>query len=236
MTTPIAPLKPGVVYFDPRTGQATPDGIRTFNMGWFARMGGLDAPSNSDLQGFADAAQATANTALATANTANSVAIAAAGAAATAISEAATAQGTADAVTIAFSAHDGAGGAAHAQVTAAVDGFMIAADKSKLDGVAAGATANQPDTYLLSRANHTGTQAWSTITGTPTTVAGYGITNAAVLNGSSRTTNGIDTTDDVITDSTARGPVMKSPNGHYWRAAISNLGVVTWTDLGTTKP
>lgn len=28
------------------------------------------------------------------------------------------------------------------------------------------------------RANHTGTQAWSTLTGTPTTLAGYGITNA----------------------------------------------------------
>ena len=33
------------------------------------------------------------------------------------------------------------GGTQHAQVTGAVDGFMIAADKTKLDGVAAGATA-----------------------------------------------------------------------------------------------
>lgn len=47
---------------------------------------------------------------------------------------------------------------------------------------------------------------------------------------------GVDTDDDVITDSTTKGPVMKSPNGHYWRATISNAGVVTWTDLGTTKP
>lgn len=30
----------------------------------------------------------------------------------------------------------------------------------------------------LARANHTGTQAWSTLTGTPTTLAGYGITDA----------------------------------------------------------
>jgi hypothetical protein len=30
----------------------------------------------------------------------------------------------------------------------------------------------------LARANHTGTQAWSTITGTPTTLAGYGITDS----------------------------------------------------------
>lgn len=58
----------------------------------------------------------------------------------------------------------------------------------------------------------------------------------AGLNSVSRITKGVDTSDDIITDSTAKGPVMKSPNGHYWRATISNLGVVTWTDLGTTKP
>lgn len=90
--------------------------------------------------------------------------------------------------------------------------------------------------------------AWSLITGTPTTLAGYGITDAqntsqkdaangyAGLNSVSRITKGVDTTDDVITDSTAKGPVMKSPNGHYWRATISNAGALTWTDLGTTKP
>jgi hypothetical protein len=90
---------------------------------------------------------------------------------------------------------------------------------------------------------------WSLITGTPTSLAGYGITDPvelttskdtasgyAGLNAVSRTTKGVDTTDDIITDSTTKGTVMKSPNGHYWRAAISNLGVVTWTDLGTTKP
>ena len=102
---------------------------------------------------------------------------------------------------------------------------------------------------------------WTSVTGTPTTLSGYGITNAytktevdtnlaakentankdavsgyAGLNASSRITKGVDTTDDVITDSITKGPVMKSPNGHYWRATISNVGVVTWTDLGTTKP
>jgi hypothetical protein len=35
--------------------------------------------------------------------------------------------------------------------------------------------------YYLARANHTGTQAWSTITATPTTLAGYGITDPIVL-------------------------------------------------------
>ena len=39
------------------------------------------------------------------------------------------------------------------------------ADRIKLDGIAAGATANSSDAFLLSRANHTGTQAGSTVTG-----------------------------------------------------------------------
>jgi len=40
--------------------------------------------------------------------------------------------------------------------------------KLKLDGIATGATANASDSYLLSRANHTGTQAASTISGLAT--------------------------------------------------------------------
>lgn len=43
--------------------------------------------------------------------------------------------------------------------------WAASAAKVKLDGIAAGATANQTDAYLLSRANHTGTQAVGTITG-----------------------------------------------------------------------
>lgn len=39
------------------------------------------------------------------------------------------------------------------------------AERSKLDGIAAGATANATDAHLLNRANHTGTQAISTVTG-----------------------------------------------------------------------
>lgn len=45
------------------------------------------------------------------------------------------------------------------------DGLMSAADKAKLDGIEDGATANSTDAYLLDRANHTGTQPASTITG-----------------------------------------------------------------------
>lgn len=74
------------------------------------------------------------------------------------------------------------------------------------------------------------------ITDKPTTIAGYGITDGATKNGSNRMNLGVDTTDDIIVDNTVKGLVLKSPNAHYWRATISNAGVVTWTDLGTTKP
>ncbi|MCY1288429.1 hypothetical protein D9M70_374690 [compost metagenome] len=64
-----------------------------------------------------------------------------------------------------ITAHFGAGGAAHADATTAVAGFMSAADKTKLNGVASGATANDSDASLKNRANHTGSQAISTVTG-----------------------------------------------------------------------
>lgn len=70
-------------------------------------------------------------------------------------------------------AHVGSGGTSHAVVMAGgAAGFMSGADKAKLDGVAAGATANSTDAHLKDRANHTGEQAISTVTGLGTAVAG----------------------------------------------------------------
>lgn len=89
---------------------------------------------------------------------------------------------------------------------------------------------------------------FSSITGKPTTLSGYGITDAqaisqkdtangyAGLNANSRVTKGVKTTDYIIIDSTISGLTMKSLNGHYWVATMSNAGVVTWTDVGTTSP
>ena len=51
-------------------------------------------------------------------------------------------------------------------------GVMTAADKSKLNGIASGATANSSDATLLSRLNHTDTQAISTIAGLQTALDG----------------------------------------------------------------
>lgn len=59
--------------------------------------------------------------------------------------------------------HIGLGGAVHVVATGGAAGFMAAADKTKLDGVASGATANLADATLLDRANHTGTQSIATI-------------------------------------------------------------------------
>jgi hypothetical protein len=65
--------------------------------------------------------------------------------------------------------HAGAGGAAHANAVASgAAGFMTGADKSKLDAVAAGATANSTDAQLKDRANHTGTQAIASIAASAT--------------------------------------------------------------------
>jgi hypothetical protein len=50
--------------------------------------------------------------------------------------------------------------------------WSSSAAKTKLDGIATGATANSSDATLLSRANHTGTQAVSTISGLQTALDG----------------------------------------------------------------
>jgi hypothetical protein len=51
------------------------------------------------------------------------------------------------------------------KATSSVPGFMTAADKAKLDAIAAGATVNSTDAQLRDRSTHTGAQAISTITG-----------------------------------------------------------------------
>ena len=55
--------------------------------------------------------------------------------------------------------------------TTAVNGYMTSTQATKLAGVATGATANSSDATLLARANHTGTQALSTISDAGTAAA-----------------------------------------------------------------
>lgn len=49
--------------------------------------------------------------------------------------------------------------------------IMLAAERTKLTGIASGATANSSDATLLARANHTGTQAQSTVVNLVTDLA-----------------------------------------------------------------
>lgn len=53
-----------------------------------------------------------------------------------------------------------------------------------------------------------------------------------------RSSRGVDTTDDIIIDLATKGLVLKDTQGtpHYWRLTVSNIGVLITTDLGTTKP
>lgn len=63
-------------------------------------------------------------------------------------------------------------------VTGTVDGRDLATDGTKLDGIATAATANDTDANLKNRANHTGTQASSTISDFASTLAGTTNTSA----------------------------------------------------------
>jgi hypothetical protein len=73
-------------------------------------------------------------------------------------------QGAVNEIDSDLTAHVGSRGASHATSTTSEAGFMSAADHLKLSGIQAAATANSSDATLLDRANHTGTQASSTIT------------------------------------------------------------------------
>ncbi len=39
--------------------------------------------------------------------------------------------------------------------------------------------------------------------------------------------------DFAIKSNGSKGLLLQSPDGHYWRETISNIGIVTWTDIGT---
>lgn len=83
-----------------------------------------------------------------------------------AVPETRTVAGKALIADVVLSAADvGAAGSSHSHgdATVAVSGFMSAADKTKLAGIATQATKNETDAALKSRANHTGIQALDTL-------------------------------------------------------------------------
>jgi hypothetical protein len=62
------------------------------------------------------------------------------------------------------------------------------------------------------------------------------VNRRAELNEVNRTTNGVDTADDVVIDDDAKGLVLKDSADHYWRVTVNTSGALVTTDLGTTKP
>lgn len=63
--------------------------------------------------------------------------------------------------------------------TTTVAGVFTGADKTKLNGIASGATANATDAQLRDRTTHTGTQAISTVTGLQTALDSKAAVNAS---------------------------------------------------------
>lgn len=98
-------------------------------------------------------------------------------------------------------------------------GLMDAADKTKLDGVASGATANSADSVLLDRANHTGTQAQSTITDLDTDLAAKAPINSPTFTGTvvlpdAQVVNGVTLSDEEGDTTFLRGDgVYATPSG-----------------------
>jgi hypothetical protein len=122
--------------------------------------------------------------------------------------------------------------------TTSVNGLMSSVDKTKVDGIATGATANSSDATLLNRANHTGTQATSTITGLDTALAGKAGT-AIVTTSTNGLASAADKTklDGVATGATvnATDAALRDRSTHTGTQAISTVtGLQTALDAKVT--
>lgn len=89
-----------------------------------------------------------------------------------------------------------AGGAVNASL-------MLPADKTKIDGIAAGATVNSTDAFLLARANHTGTQILATISDSGA-LAALNTVNTAEID------NDAITTDKILNDAVTTAKILNA--------------------------
>lgn len=124
-------------------------------------------------------------------------------------------------------AHAGSGGAAHANVVAAgAAGFMTGADKTKLDGIATGATANATDAQLRDRSTHTGTQTAATISDFNTAVRTNRLDQMAAPTadtsiGGFKLTNVADGVS--ANDAATVGQLLQVQNGTDWKQSVRAL-------------
>jgi hypothetical protein len=72
--------------------------------------------------------------------------------------------------------------------------LILPADKTKLDGIANGATANSTDAQLRDRTTHTGSQSISTVTGLQTALDGKISSNIIGITGADAITNAVSLT------------------------------------------
>jgi hypothetical protein len=106
--------------------------------------------------------------------------------------------------------------------------------KTKLDGIAIGATANQTDAFLLSRANHTGTQTASTISNFNAAVAAT--PPASHTHGSITNDGRIGITGDlVVVTGTGGALTVASRSGIDSRASFPNADVTAATSAAVAN-
>lgn len=126
--------------------------------------------------------------------------------------------------------HVGAGGTAHANVVAAgAAGFMTGADKTKLDGVATGATANTGTVTSVAVANATGI----TWTGSPITTSG---TLTPTLSANLQAWSGLATSSKAnisgtvtLVDTNFR--IATDASNNYIQSSTGNQVAGSWKDL-----
>lgn len=108
-----------------------------------------------------------------------------------------------------------------AAATSGAAGSMSASDKSKLDGIASGATANATDAALRARSSHTGTQTLSTISDAGT---------AAALNVPA---SGNAASGEVVLGSDTRLSDSRTPTSHNHAASEITSGTMATARLGS---
>jgi len=150
-------------------------------------------------------------------------------------------------------AHVGSGGAQHADANLSVSGFMSAADKTKLDSIASGATANQTDAYLLDRSHHTNTQLANTISDFSSAVNALipvtsvaGKTGVVLLNKNDVGLSNVDNTSDInkqvstaqaTADSNVQAYSIQRANhtGTQLSSTISDFSSATQSEITSQK-
>lgn len=115
----------------------------------------------------------------------------------------------------------------------AVNKAFTSTEKTKLAGVAPGATANSSDAALVARANHTGTQSADTITDGTTNKA-YSATDKTKLDGIA--TGADKTTPANVGSSIAGTSQVASPaDGERFAGVLAGGSTLFWTTFGNIK-